>query len=292
MKVCIIVFSPSGHTRQVAEKMKNYMIEKGIEVQLLDVTKKKEINRENWLKEYLEREVEPHDLLCIGGPVYAGHIESNVKKIINCLPSANSKWSNYAIPFVTYGGLHSSIALSEAGELLYKSGRKNLFGMKISSFHTLTLTLKKQINKERPNEEEDKVINNLVNRIIKLGDSNEELNDVRKAFSYAPLIERVAFNLLSQDFFHKNYRTVAVDKNKCIGCKKCINVCPVNILDLINKKAAITGDLNKCILCAECFHNCPVDAIKYPYLSAVKKRLEKETRLEIPQSQVYPVLNK
>jgi ferredoxin/flavodoxin len=292
MKVCIIVFSPSGHTWQVSEKMKNYMIEKGMEVQLLDVTRKKEINRENWLREYLEREVKQHDLLCIGGPVYAGHIESNVKKIINCLPCVNSKCGNYAIPFVTYGGLHSSIALSEVGELLYKSGRKNLLGMKISSFHTLTPTLKKQINIGRPNEEDDKVILNLVNRISSLIDSSETIVDVRKAFSYAPLIEKIAFNLLSQDFFHKNYKDVMVDNDICTGCGKCVSGCPVNMLELINEKAAVTDNSHKCILCAECYHNCPVNAVKYPYLSAVKKRLENNIHLELPQSEVYPVLSK
>jgi len=289
MKVCIIVFSPSGHTLQVSEKMKTFMIDKGMEVQLLDITRKKEISRESWLKEYLEREVQPHDLLCIGGPVYAGHLESNVKKIINCLPSVNSKCSSLAIPFVTYGGLHSSIALSEAGELLFRNGRKNMSGMKISAFHTLTVTLEKQINQGKPNEEDEKVILKLINRITNLIKTKEQIKDVRKAFSYAPLIEKLAFNILSQDFFHKNYRTVSIDKDKCIGCGKCINGCPVNMLELINKKADITNDLNKCILCAECFHNCPVNAIKYPYLSVVKNRLEKEPRLEIHQSEVYPV---
>lgn len=289
MKVCIIVFSPSGHTLHVSEKMKMFMIEQGMEVQLINVTGKKEIFRGNALKEYLEREVLPHDLICIGGPVYAGHLESNVKKTINCLPSVNSKWGNLAIPFVTYGGLHSSIALSEAGELLYRSGRKNILGMKIAAYHSLTVTLKKQINQERPNEDDEKVILNLVNRVINLINMNKEIKDVRKSFSYAPLIQKVAFSFLSQDFFHKNYRCISIDGDKCIECGKCVSGCPVNMLELINKKATVTNNINKCILCAECFHNCPVNAIKYSYLSKVKDRLEKEACLEFPQSEVYPV---
>ena len=289
MKVCIIVFSPSGHTLHVSEKMKMFMIEKGMEVQLINVTGKKEIFRDNALKLFLKREVLPHDLICIGSPVYAGHLESNVKKIINCLPCVDSKCGKLAIPFVTYGGLHSSIALTEAGELLYRSGRKTILGMKICAFHSLSVTLNKQINGGRPNEDDDKIIFNLVDRVEKLINMGGEIKDVRKSFSYAPLIQRVALRFLSEDFFHKNYRNVFIDVDKCIGCGKCVSGCPVNRLELINNKATVTNNISHCILCAECYHNCPVNAVNFSYLTKVKNRLEKDTCFEVPESEIYPI---
>jgi len=292
MKVCIIVFSPSGHTLKVSEKMKEFMLEKGMEVQLLNVTGKRVILKEDSLKEYLNLEVQPHDLICIGGPVYAGHLEGNVKRIISCLPSISKKWGNLAIPFVTYGGLHSSIALKEAGDLLYKSGRKNILGMKIAAFHTLSATLDKQINQGKPDKENDKIIIELVDRAKELIDNSTEIKDIRKSFSYAPLFEKIIFTFLSQNFFHKNYRPVNIDSNKCSGCGTCINRCPVNILELINKRATVANNINKCILCAECFHNCKANAVNYLYYSKVKNRLEKATNLEFPQSAVYPINDK
>ncbi len=68
--------------------------------------------------------VSPHDVLCIGGPVYAGHLQENVKNIIKALPLPDEKWGSMAVPFVSYGGVHSSVALKEAGILLRKRGLK------------------------------------------------------------------------------------------------------------------------------------------------------------------------
>ena len=117
MKVAIIVFSPSGHTLEVAKMMEKNMTNKGMKVQLLDITRNEKIFRENKMEQYLKEKIEPHDLICVGGPVYAGHLEGNAMNIIKALPYPDKIWGKLAIPFVTYGGLHSSIALMEAGRL-------------------------------------------------------------------------------------------------------------------------------------------------------------------------------
>ncbi|WP_461205866.1 DUF362 domain-containing protein [Clostridium sp. DL1XJH146] len=49
------------------------------------------------------------------------------------------------------------------------------------------------------------------------------------------------------------------DDNKCIYCKKCINICPANALALENGQVAI--DESKCIRCYCCHEVCPVNAI-------------------------------
>ncbi len=54
-----------------------------------------------------------------------------------------------------------------------------------------------------------------------------------------------------------------VDKNTCIGCCTCVNICPVGAISLKNGKAEI--DPNICIKCGSCEGVCPVGAIKIEY---------------------------
>ena len=52
-----------------------------------------------------------------------------------------------------------------------------------------------------------------------------------------------------------------VDRQKCIGCKKCVHSCPMQAVTLVNKKAEIF--LHNCILCGQCAYSGPVQAIHY-----------------------------
>ncbi len=52
---------------------------------------------------------------------------------------------------------------------------------------------------------------------------------------------------------------VKVIEMKCIGCGKCVRVCPFDAIDMVNKKAII-GE--KCTACGQCIEACPVEAIE------------------------------
>ncbi len=52
-----------------------------------------------------------------------------------------------------------------------------------------------------------------------------------------------------------------VDKDICVGCGACINVCPVGAIQFDNDgKAKIDPEI--CIKCKSCENTCPVSAIK------------------------------
>lgn len=62
--------------------------------------------------------------------------------------------------------------------------------------------------------------------------------------------------------FHylKNVATLQLDQPTCIGCGRCLQVCPHQVFDLAGKKAAIRAK-DDCMECGACALNCPVKAI-------------------------------
>ncbi|MCD4819389.1 MAG: 4Fe-4S binding protein [Candidatus Cloacimonetes bacterium] len=52
---------------------------------------------------------------------------------------------------------------------------------------------------------------------------------------------------------------VKIDEGTCVGCAACIDVCPVEALEMVNDKAVCIED--KCVDCGACLDACPVAAI-------------------------------
>lgn len=54
---------------------------------------------------------------------------------------------------------------------------------------------------------------------------------------------------------------VIVDRDKCIGCGVCVEVCPVNAIKIKKSKAVINDE---CVECGACVNECPNEAITLP----------------------------
>ncbi|MBU0536085.1 MAG: ferredoxin family protein [Nanoarchaeota archaeon] len=52
-----------------------------------------------------------------------------------------------------------------------------------------------------------------------------------------------------------------VDNNKCTGCNSCVEICPMEVFVLENKKALVKKP-GQCIGCHACESQCPESAIK------------------------------
>ncbi len=49
--------------------------------------------------------------------------------------------------------------------------------------------------------------------------------------------------------------------DNCTSCKKCENICPLDVIKIVNNKPV--WQKKKCTLCLSCLHICPVQAIDY-----------------------------
>ena len=289
MKVSIIVFSPSGHTLQAANTFKKELEKRGVSVQLINTTKNPKYLNEKSIKKQLEADLDTHDVLLVGGPIYAGHMEGHILRIIKQLPGVGGKFGALAVPFATYGGVHSSVALEEMGKLLKRKKRKSILGVKIAAEHTLTKTASKIIYEGKPGKDEEAIIAQAASKIIETALQDiKSIKDISKAFCYSKPKERLMFKLFSQEKIHKQFKQVSINSVKCIQCKKCISVCPVNMFDVVDEQVKMVKDQQQCILCAECYHRCPSGAIIHPYIEPAKVRLKDgNAHLEEEPSSIY-----
>jgi len=63
----------------------------------------------------------------------------------------------------------------------------------------------------------------------------------------------------------ENKVNTIIDSAKCIGCGKCVMVCPSETISMLDGKATITGKTS--VNCGHCEQVCPVDAIKVTSLT-------------------------
>lgn len=61
-------------------------------------------------------------------------------------------------------------------------------------------------------------------------------------------------------YYLKNVATLAYQVERCIGCGRCVQVCPQSVFDLQGGKARLI-DRDRCMECGACAGNCPVDAL-------------------------------
>ncbi|MGL4772274.1 MAG: 4Fe-4S dicluster domain-containing protein [Clostridium sp.] len=57
--------------------------------------------------------------------------------------------------------------------------------------------------------------------------------------------------------------SISINKERCVGCKKCIDVCPGNIISKDDEGKATLIDPELCWGCTACLKECPVEAINY-----------------------------
>lgn len=58
----------------------------------------------------------------------------------------------------------------------------------------------------------------------------------------------------------KNVATLRLDREACVGCGRCLEVCPRGVFTLSGDKAYL-ADRDACMECGACARNCPASAL-------------------------------
>ncbi|MBE0524368.1 MAG: 4Fe-4S binding protein [Methanosarcinales archaeon] len=62
--------------------------------------------------------------------------------------------------------------------------------------------------------------------------------------------------------YEANGIVIEIDLDKCMGAGECVDVCPVEVFELVDEKST-APNIVECTECCLCVDSCPADAITH-----------------------------
>ncbi len=276
-KAFVVYCSPAGSTRHVSRIIVKKLQEMEIEVIECDLSKK---FSETSIITKINR-VKSNACLFVGSPVYVSHA---IPPVMNFIARLQKNPHMPVVPFVTWGGATSGIALYEMGKALTKKDMRVVGGAKILARHSMMWQMENPLGENHPDKTGDQMIQKMITGICgKLSDGGNGSIDLSVLSYYPPdIVAEMKKMTLKKAKSHMPKRKV--DEDACTECKECSSVCPT---DAISFTPYPEFEKN-CIFCFNCVKICPEDAIQADF-SKVEKRIKDRAELfkETPPSQIF-----
>lgn len=197
-------------------------------------------------------EVKAHGEIIFSYPVQY----STVPKILREFVIKNKMlWSNKKVFIIATMGLFSGDGAGVLGRLLQKYEAELIGGLhlkmpdSICDEKVLKRPLKKNIQLVRNAENKIKVA------VKNMKQGNPPQEGIGLFYRIAGFLgQRLYFGYKTRDYTDKLW----VDTQKCVGCGKCVNICPMNNIELVDGNAIPN---NQCTMCYRCVNYCPKQAI-------------------------------
>lgn len=261
MKHFIVYCSPNGSTRHVAETIANRLSELGEASTLFDLADPK-------ARQDLGRRrpgVDSPACLWVGSPVYADHVTPPVERFLLSLQKSTR---GCAVPFATYGGVNSGLALLEMGRMLIERGYVLLGAAKILAVHSYMWRSNDPLGAGHPGEEDDEAVCSLVaavrDKLSSPAPSPLSLADL----DYQPIERKEASLKKSVATAKQAFPPMAVDQERCTRCGACAALCPSGAITLTPWPEF--GE--DCFFCLKCVRECSEEAIPMD-MSAAEARI-------------------
>ena len=276
--VFIVYFSPAGSTRHVAKVIEKRFMELSAEVSSFDLA---DCSSDVILT--ISQQMEALSGKCclfIGSPVYVSHAFPLVMDCITKLKESNGA---FAVPFATWGGACSGIALYEMGKELINKRFTLLGAAKILAVHSLMWQLEDPLGKGHPDADDDRMVEELVNHVNqKLSEDNPKgikLSDL----AYQSKENHAEMEKISLQTAKAYMPERTTDAELCNQCQVCSDVCPADAVTF----TPYPEFGNDCVFCLNCLKKCPEYAINVD-LSEIWQRIKDRAAFfsERPYSQI------
>jgi ferredoxin len=260
----------------VAGVIQQQLIERGANPFLLD------LGREGDWSSALElfEKAPAGNVLFIGSPVYRDLAVPPVMQFIEALPRSEM---SFAVPFVTWGGASSGIALWQMGRALVGKGFSIAGAAKILGVHSLMWDETAPLGNGHPDAEDDRMIEQLVKTVMADFEHGHERSLSLEQLDYQPEAKIIEMRKKLTNPPPGASRVVV--EERCTQCALCEQECPAGAITL-TPYPEFSSD---CFDCFNCVRLCPEGAIqlKSPLeklLTMIRKHAEKMN--ETPPSQI------
>ena len=277
-KSFIFYCSPAGTTRHAAGVLEKTLKSCNRQVTVCEVGK-----NEKQLTRVLRSlaETEEKVSVFIGSPVYSSHALPLIMDLIDRLPAVSQ---GYAVPFATWGGATSGLALEEMGAVLVARGYGVIAGAKVLAVHSLMWQLEIPVGYGHPDAEDDRLFEELVAAVEKNLSLSEPLLLLSTVLEYQPRTMAEEMRKLNLGIARGILPQREINQDLCTQCGECAIQCPVDALTLTPWPVFAEN----CILCFNCMRLCPENAIVAD-LTAIYDRVREraQTSREGDPSQIY-----
>ena len=181
---------------------------------------------------------------------------STVPKILRDFITDNSSlWTGKKVFIIATMGLFSGDGSGALGRLLQSCGAEVIGGLHLMMPDSIgdEKALKRPLEKNRELiRKAEMKIKGAVRQFREGHPTKEGLGVLYRAAGFFG--QRLWFGHKTKHYTDR----LKIDAEKCIGCGKCVKLCPMENLVIQNKKA-VTGD--RCTMCYRCINRCPKQAI-------------------------------
>jgi len=269
--ISCVYFSPTGTTKTIIEN-----IAQGLQaerVEMMDCT----------IRSIREKDslVFNNDLVILATPVYYGRVPEEMVPFLKTLSVQNTP----VVLTVVYGNREYEDALIELHDISVEQGFIPVAAGAFIAEHSYS-NPSRPIAHARPDVDDIEKAQAFGSKIREKFKTTDSLEDIEKISvpGNIPYIEPKNLNMIKQVRNTLSF-TPETDKDKCIQCNLCAEVCPTQA---INPEDISQINKWQCIICFACVKNCPTEAkqMNDPHFNAAIEQLQKAC-LERKEPEMY-----